>query len=630
MQKSQIRKAGIIFSLTGNPKVYKLEHRFFIASCLVASVGALMATTINIWLQLSLELILITSFIAVFYATLYFLSLKAGKFEPLVIPYIFVSLLSLSYLWFINAGSNGAILYIITTSMLVYIIITEGFKRIFAITAVFATVSILLFWEFLYPDSITNYPDNLTRFYDLYFTVLISLGITAFIALYISNNYYKERKNASENHQKIIEQNEAIRQAEKDLINHKIHLEDQVKIRTQELERINVQLEYAKSKAEESDKLKTAFLSNMSHEIRTPMNAIIGFSELLKDDDIIEEDHDEFLEIIIEKGNLLLNIINDIIDISKVEANEIKIDESATDINELLDELLASFDHLRKIKGKDKILISLSKQFPTQPLMILADPIRLKQVLSNLIDNAMKFTHEGSIEFGYRINQNENQKNLNFYVKDTGIGIASEMHDIIFNRFRQIDDSHTREFGGTGLGLAISKKLIELMGGSIKIKSEVNKGSIFSFAIPWKEAPVAEVKLSKLQKIVPKFNWADRTFLVVEDNESGYKLIQNYLMSTEATILHAENGAEAVSMVNTLKNIDLVLMDLQLPVMNGYEATRLIKIKRPNLPVIAQSAYAMTDDYKKSKDAGCDDHIPKPLDKQLLLNLIANYLPGKK
>lgn len=626
MQNLKSNIADIIVRLTGNPETFRLEHRIFIASCLVAGLAAITATLINLLLPLSLELTLITGILTITYFIFYFLSLKVGKFESLVVPYIFISLLGLSYIWFINAGSKGAVLYLMTAALMVYIVITQGIKRIFAISAVFITVTILLFWEYFFPFTITDYPDKLTRFLDLYLTLLISLGILAFIAAYISRNYYKERKKASDNHQKIIEQNAAIKMAEKELIDHKINLEDQVKLRTHELEEINIQLQEAKVKAEESDKLKTAFLSNMSHEIRTPMNAIIGFSELLKDENLSEADHEEFLEIIIEKGNLLLNIINDIIDISKVEANEIKIEESVTDINELCDELLASFDQIKKMKRKDNLKINLKKQFPSQPFLVMSDPLRLKQVLTNLIDNAIKFTHKGHIDFGYRIFQKGEHRSLHFFVEDTGIGVDIGMHDIIFNRFRQIDESHTREFGGTGLGLAISKKLIQLMGGNIQIQSEVNKGSTFSFDVPLKAVPKSEVKAQTTLKKVPKFRWTDRTILVVEDNESGYKLIQNYLEPTKANVIHAENGAEAVSMVNKNKSIDLVLMDLQLPVMSGYEATRLIKLKRSELPIIAQSAYAMKEDYLKSKEAGCDDHIPKPLDKQLLLNLIANYL----
>jgi len=543
MQKVSEKISDVIVGLTGKPDSYRLEHRFFIVSCLLAGLAGLIATGINIWLKFSIELTITTTLLSFIYFVFYYLSFKAGKFELLVIPYIFISLLSLSYLWFINAGSNGPILYIIASALLVYIVISRGIKRAFAISAVFITVSILLFWEFLFPDAIVGYPDASSRFYDIYLTVLVSLGILSFISIYITRNYHREREKARISNQQIIQQNKAIMKAEKDLIDHKIHLKDLVKERTRELEKINIQLKDAKVKAEESDKLKTAFLSNMSHEIRTPMNAIIGFSELLKESDHSVEDREDFLEIIIEKGNLLLNIINDIIDISKVEANEIKIENKNTDINEIIDELQASYNHIREINKKDDIILEAVKQFPTGSCWLLTDPLRLKQVLSNLIDNAIKFTHKGHVKFGYRMVQDQEKKKLYLFVEDTGIGVESKMQKIIFNRFRQIEDTHTREFGGTGLGLAISKKLVELMGGTLQINSIVGKGSTFSFEIPWRDAQETKPENNQKETLKPKFNWSGKTFLVVEDNESGYKLIENYLIHTKATIIHAENGA---------------------------------------------------------------------------------------
>jgi len=412
----------------------------------------------------------------------------------------------------------------------------------------------------------------------------------------------------------------------KELTFHKENLEKLVKIRTSELEETNIQLQKAKEKAEESDRLKSSFLSNMSHEIRTPMNAIIGFSELLKEPGIPEETFSQYIEIITSKGNLLLSIINDIIDISKVEADKIEIIKSACNVNELINELFASFHKTKSKAGKSDIELKVVKPSSLEDIVLLIDAIRLKQVLSNLIDNAIKFTHKGYVEIGYSIIEVDKKERIKFYVKDTGIGISDEYLDIIFNRFRQIDDSHTREFGGTGLGLAISKRLVELLGGELSLESEIDSGSTFFFSIPYEPVAITDEinKGKKSDKI--NFNWENKQILIVEDNSAGFLLLESYLLNTGVKILKTENGKEAVEICKSNNDIDLVLMDIQLPGMNGYQATELIKKYRKDLPVISQTAYAMVEDALESVKAGCDDHLIKPISKETLLTVMSKYL----
>ncbi|MCD4664715.1 MAG: response regulator, partial [Bacteroidales bacterium] len=414
--------------------------------------------------------------------------------------------------------------------------------------------------------------------------------------------------------------------AEEELKNHRNHLEELVNQRTKELKEINIELNVAKNKAEKSDKLKSAFLSNMSHEIRTPMNAIIGFSELLKEPEITNETKNEYTDVIINKGNLLLNIINDIIDISKIEADELKINKSACDVNSILDELHLTFLNSKEVIDKPAIKLRIVKPYSNKHIVINSDPYRLKQVLSNLIINAIKFTSKGYCETGFFITGPDDNKKIKFYVKDTGIGISKDKHEIIFDRFRQIDDSHTREFGGTGLGLPISKKLVELLGGEIGVESEVGLGSFFHFTIPYEKVVVTE-KIQKDKKRIKKnYYWPDKTILIVEDDQDSFYLLKQSLINTKVKIIHSLNGRESVEICTNNHNIDLVIMDIQLPEMNGYDATRLIKKHRKSLPIIAQTAYALAGEREICLNAGCDDYIAKPINMNELFLLLQSYL----
>ncbi|OQX81256.1 MAG: hypothetical protein B6D61_00980 [Bacteroidetes bacterium 4484_249] len=413
--------------------------------------------------------------------------------------------------------------------------------------------------------------------------------------------------------------------AEEEIKNHRNHLEKLVKQRTKELEEINIQLNIAKNKAEKSDKLKSAFLSNMSHEIRTPMNAIIGFSQLLKEPDITDNAKNEYTDVIISKGNLLLNIINDIIDISKIEADELKINKSACDVNSILDELYLTFLNSKEVIDKPALKLRIVKPYSDKHIVINSDPFRLKQVLSNLIMNAIKFTSEGYCETGFFITDQDDNKKIKFYVKDTGIGISKDKHEIIFDRFRQIDDSHTREFGGTGLGLPISKRIVELLGGEIGVESEVGRGSFFHFTIPYEKVIVTE-KIQKTKKSIEKnYYWPDRTILIVEDDQDSFYLLKQSLLNTKVKIIHSLNGKESVEICTTNPDIDLVIMDIQLPEMNGYDATRLIKKHKTDLPVIAQTAYALAGERDECLKAGCDEYIAKPVNMNDLLLVLQRY-----
>ncbi len=416
------------------------------------------------------------------------------------------------------------------------------------------------------------------------------------------------------------------KQAQEELGNHRNHLEKLVSQRTWELEKINVQLQKAKNKAEESDNLKSAFLSNMSHEIRTPMNSIIGFSELLRDREIPEEQKNGYIDIILRQGNSLLNIINDIIDISKIEADKLKINQGICDVEGLVDELYHTFLNSKEIMAKPSVELLFVKPKTNKPVFINSDPDRIRQVLSNLIINAIKFTSEGHIKIGYSILGDNGNKRIRFSVKDTGIGIGKEKQDIVFDRFRQVDESHTREYGGTGLGLYISKRIVGLLGGEIGFESELGEGSVFYFTIPFVKFRVMENarKTEKSNGLV--YSWPDKTILIVEDDRDSFLLLKQSLVKTNVSIIHTLNGKSSVEICATNPNIDLVIMDIQLPGMNGYDAMQLIKAERESLPVIAQTAHALAGDKEKYLAFGFNDYIAKPIIIKSLLVVLDKYL----
>jgi len=390
--------------------------------------------------------------------------------------------------------------------------------------------------------------------------------------------------------------------------------------------RIEKSLIMAKEKAEESDKLKSAFLSNMSHEIRTPMNAILGFSTLLFDPTLTEAEKSEYVHIIKERENDLMRIIDDIIDVAKIESGQIKIEIKECFINVLLTNLLVTLLEVKRKQAKNKIVMTCLPGNTDKDFSILTDSNRLRQIMTNLIENALKFTEEGNVEFGYIIKNEGIEPIIEFFVRDTGIGIQPEMHEVIFERFRQVDDTNTRRHGGTGLGLTISKNLVKLLGGDIRIESDRGKGTCFFIALPLQTTSTkAEAAALKVPEIAAEINWSGRVILVVEDEESNYFLIDRMLKRSGASLVWARNGIEAVDMCRR-REIDAVLMDIRMPMMDGYEATQEIKKYRKELPIIAQTAYALKGEREKSLAAGCDAYISKPIDARELRNALSIYL----
>jgi PAS domain S-box-containing protein len=381
-------------------------------------------------------------------------------------------------------------------------------------------------------------------------------------------------------------------------------------------------LKLAKLRAEEADRLKTAFLANMSHEIRTPMNSIIGFSNLLVEPETSREKMEEYLAHILQSSNLLLRLIDDIIDISKIEAGQLNINLQECKVNEIVREIFRNFEN--NASGK-KLRYAISLPPESDLHTIKTDPVRLKQILSNLINNALKFTEKGMVEVGYVIRNNSPKPLLEFYVKDSGIGIPKEKYNLIFERFRQIDDSRTRKFGGTGLGLSISKKLVEALDGRIWVESVPEKGSVFYFTLPF-TGFIKEDQQSAETFPVTKTDWRGKIILVAEDEDSNYELIKASLHRTNIKIIRAHNGLEALEYIQKNQSVDMVLMDIRMPKMNGYEATAKIKAINPSIPVISITAYAMSEDESKSLEAGCDKYISKPIRPDHLIKTISLFI----
>jgi PAS domain S-box-containing protein len=373
----------------------------------------------------------------------------------------------------------------------------------------------------------------------------------------------------------------------------------------------------AKEKAEESDRLKTAFLRNISHEIRTPMNAIIGFASLMSVPDLPSEALFSYAKTIQEGSYQLLSIINDIVDVSSIKANIIKKNVTSVNINVTLKSLNKQFQ-LKASENNNTLNLNIG--LDDYKAIIQTDSTRLIQILSNLINNALKFTKQGRVEFGYTLMESF----LEFFVSDTGIGIPPDQHSRIFDSFYQVENTLSRQYGGTGLGLAICKAYCELLGGNIWLNSEPGKGSVFYFTIPYIVSEV-EIPSDTENREVIKFSFKSPvTILVAEDDDNNFNLINHQLEDPKITIIRAQNGKEAIEACKSHKEIELVLMDLKMPVMDGYTSTEIIREIRPDIPVIAQTAFV--SDRDKAINCGCVDLITKPFGREDLIKVIKKHI----
>ncbi len=398
---------------------------------------------------------------------------------------------------------------------------------------------------------------------------------------------------------------------------------NEIEIQNEEYQQLNEELiqtnEFliqAKKRAEESDRLKTAFLTNISHEIRTPMNGILGFAELLKLPDLSEQKNEEFVNLIEQSGLRMLNIINDIVDIAKIESGQIQFQYQQTQVNDIIKQLHAFFRPEAEKKG---ISLSFEMGLPNNLSIIETDQTKLNQILTNLLKNALKFTGSGSIHFGYHLTGNM----LEFFVNDTGIGIYPEQKEVIFERFIQGSMSLTRNYEGAGLGLSISKSYVEKFGGKIWFESEVGKGTSFFFNMPYNLQYINQIEIQP--ELAVNKDLQNINILVVEDDENSMIYLKEILENNKNNLFFATDGHQAVETIKKRRDIHIVLMDIKMPIMDGFEATRQIKQLNPDIIIIAQTAFAAADDRKKAIQAGCDDYISKPIKRDDLMLLISKY-----
>jgi len=395
-----------------------------------------------------------------------------------------------------------------------------------------------------------------------------------------------------------------------------LRIEKLVKIRTAELEK-------TKEKAEESDRLKSAFLANMSHEIRTPMNGILGFAELLKKPGLTGEQQQSYIRIIEKGGARMLNIINDIISISKIESGEMEVEIEESNINDQIEYIYTFFKPEVEAKG---MKLSYKNTLPAKEAIIKTDREKLFSILTNLVKNAIKYSDKGAIEFGYDQIESQGIAFLRFYVKDTGIGIPKDRQEAIFERFIQADIEDKMARQGAGLGLSISKAYVEKLGGKIWVESEENVGSTFYFTIPYNVVPMNSIITENIiLSDINEANIAKLKILIVEDDPTSEMLLAISVSAFAKETIAVETGNEAVEACRNNPDIDLVLMDIQLPDLNGYEATRQIRKFNTEVIIIAQTAFSLSGDREKALEAGCNDYISKPIKKDELLSLIRKY-----
>jgi len=567
MQLNLNKTIQIFTFLAGDPDKTNSEHRLVTLISFAGSVFTFLYLISCIWNVTSIifpiaYFILTIILLFVYHQSRFKIRIVFSKWFITILMFI-----TLGFFFFINGGSKGPVLFLYILLFLLILFIWEGRQRKFFIFLFTVNILAYLPLELYYPELITKYPSEANRTVDIYSSFAMYILIAATMLLYVKNGYLREKK-----------------------------------------------------KAEQSDQLKSAFLANMSHEIRTPMNSIHGFAELLNSHPN-REDEKTYIEIIKENSSSLLRLIEDIIDVSKIQAGEIEIDPVPFDARELLSEIQINIDQLLINKGKSDIQLICESENST--LAMVADRDRIKQILLNLLTNAVKFTDSGSISYGY----SEEETNIVFYVKDTGIGIDPVYQQEIFERFRKIEDNkHDSLSDGTGIGLSISRHLVELMGGRIWFYSTPGKGSDFYFKIPKKLHESNIIKSETKNDIPSENNWTNKRILIAEDEDDNYYFLSTLLKKAGADTIRAKTGDEAIQLAFTKPFPDLILMDILMPGINGLEAANKIKSKYPEIPVVAQTALAMVLDRDKCFEAGCDAYISKPISKKDLFKIIKQYL----
>lgn len=547
-----------------------LVRRIIPALSLVAMAIAFVGFFVNIFIGLDFQVTIITVSAFVAYGLCYLLS-KKERFRVIAKWILFLfTLLAFNFYWHFNYGSHGPALYLFVILYSFSVFIFDRTEAIILGIIVIANLIVLFLIEYNNPGIVGKYVTDKERVIDVYST-LIYYGFIFYVFMSIAREaYFSEYK-----------------------------------------------------KAKRADQLKSSFLANMSHEIRTPLNAIVGFSNILADEDLSQEERNQYAAIINGSNNSLLRLVNDILDVSMIESDQLSFVRSECNVSELIEGLAETYS----LKIKENPGVELIKNSPAEKVYIKTDGTRLQQVMTNLLDNAVKYTEKGKIEFGFTVREKE----LKFFVKDTGIGIKDSHIIYLFDRFYKVEDDTSKLFRGTGIGLYLSKKIVGLLGGDIWVESEYGKGSQFYFTIPKTDF--------RLEIVANKSGWNDgylqsdskrSKILIIEDQESNQQYYTALLKPGNFELIQAYNGKDGIDAFENHRDVDLILLDLKMPDLDGFQVLKEIRKRDMEVPVIAQTAYAMSTDKEKCLEAGFNDYVSKPVEKEAMFKLISEYIPRTK
>jgi hypothetical protein len=549
-----------------SPDEIGYDNYLILIVCFVIMVLGILSTLTNWALKLGWMTIVSTAMIIAVFLPVYLYSRITGKYITSKFILTTTSILVVNFQWYLNYGSSGPVIFLfVVVEILILIFFKKIIQTIFSIV-LFIDVTILFLVEYFNPTMFGAYASNFSRLTDLYIGLMIILSLSIFFVNTTIKFYINEQ-----------------------------------------------------GKAQMADRLKSAFLANMSHEIRTPMNGILGFADLLKNPDLNGDQMKGYIEIIEKSGARMLNIINDIVDISKIESGLMVLDQKESNVNEQIEFIYNFFKPEVEAKG---MTITYATALTSEEAIVKTDREKLFAILTNLVKNAIKFTAKGSIQLGYL----KKGEHLEFFVKDTGIGIPKERLTAIFERFVQADISNNMAHQGAGLGLAITSAYVEMLGGKIWVESEEGIGSTFYFTLPYHRVVKEILPSGKMARPTVIEPYARKLkVLIVEDDHVSELLISKEIEKFSREILRVQSGIDAVEMCRNHPDIELVLLDIRLPELNGYEVVRQIRQFNKALIVIAQTAYGLSGDREKALIAGCNDYLSKPIKNLELVAMVQKY-----
>ncbi len=553
-----------------NKGYINFEQKFILPLSFAGAIVSVIGFGINFIAGFNFILLIIPVLTTIFYVTIFYLA-KYSQINIHLLKWILfiVTLLIINTLWVFNFGSKGPAVYLFILLYSFMIFMWKGKQLIIISSIVFLNLVILFLIDYYFPNFTGNYPSQQAKIIDVY-TALYYYGIIIFIIMYTAKKNYTNAFNS------IVKAN----------------------------------------------KLKSSFLANMSHEIKTPLNTILGFSDLLAKPETPPEERKKYMEIIQESNDTLLRLVKDILDISLIESEQLELKHETVFLNQFITNLKETYEYI--LSEKKNNLLVIETDIPNENYSLVIDGVRLRQVFTNLINNALKFTEEGTITIGYR----EDKDSLYFFVKDTGIGIPPDKQKQIFERYYQVDKTDKLN-KGAGIGLYLTKRIIDLFHGNIGVESKPGTGSTFYFRLPMNE-------VTKLTKTIPnvffptpsaKENKQTLTnkklkIMLVEDHAYSLILLKNMLKSLNPEIIQAMDGKSAIELFKLNRDTDLIFLDIGLPEKDGYEVIKEIRKIDKNIPVIAETAYAMEKDKDKIYKAGFNGFLPKPLDQDLVMDVI--------